>query len=291
MTPTLREAKDVLGKTLREWRDDGAMQWGAALAYYAILSLPPLVLIILFLVGSVMGDAAARVELLRWIERLFGSQGLAVTRMILQNRPEGAGFVGLGSGLFLIVVATGVFSQLQRAMNSIWDVEWPGGSVLSLVRARLLGFLVVLVLGGVFAVAVSASALFGFLAPWVERILPGASTVFSLLNYAFTFFLVTLLFATFFRVLPDVRISWRDVWVGAAVSALLFLAGNAILTVYLRRSAIGSAYGAAGSLLGVLVWIYYSAQVYFFGAEFTQVWAHRYGGAIEPARGAVPAEE
>lgn len=287
MKARLRDAKGLLKETLAEWRDDGAMQWGAALAYYAILSLPPLVLILLFLAGNIYGDATARLELLRWIERIFGDQGLAVTRMVLENRPEGAGFVGVGSGIFLVLVATGVFAQLQRAMNAIWGVEWPGASVTTLIRARALGFLVVLVLGAIFAAAVAASAAFGFVAPYAERLLPAAPTIFVVLNNAFTFVLVTILFASFFRVLPDVRISWRDVWVGAGVSALLFLAGNGLLTLYLRRSAVGSAYGAAGSLLGVLVWIYYSAQVYFFGAEFTQVWARRYGGALEPARGAV----
>ncbi len=263
------------------------MQWGAALAYYATLSIPPLVLILLLALGRVHGDAAARSALLGWSARVFGAEGFAVTRTVLENSPDDAAALGLGSGLVLLVVATGVFAQLQHAMNDIWGVEWPGGGVATFLRARLLAFVVVVVMGAVLVVAMTASTLVTALLPYLRRFLPGARLFIVPGNLAFSFVVVALLFAAFFRVLPDVRISWRDVWVGAAVSALLFLAGNALLGLYLRHFRLGSAYGAAGSLLGLLVWFYYSAQVYFFGAEFTQVWARRRGGAIEPARGAV----
>lgn len=263
------------------------MQWGAALAYYSTLSLPPLVLILLLALSRVHGDAAARSALLGWSGRVFGPEGLAVTRTVLQNSPDAGAAVGLGSGLLLLALATGVFAQLQHAMNEIWGVEWPGGGVATFLRARLLAFVVVLLLGAVLIVAMTASTLVTALLPHLRRFVPGSHLLIVPANLGFSFLVVALLFATFFRVLPDVRISWRDVWVGASVSALLFLAGNGLLGLYLRNVRIGSAYGAAGSLLGLLVWIYYSAQVYFFGAEFTQVWARRYGGAIEPARGAV----
>lgn len=283
----LREAREIVRETLEAWQDDGAVQWGAALAYYATLSLPPLVLLLLAGAGRIHGDEAARVELLSWSGRAFGPQGRAATRTIMENSPESVGVLGTGSAVLLLLVATGVFAQLQKAMNEIWDVEWPGGGVERFLRARGLGFLVVLVLGVLFAAAVTASTAIALVAPYLRQLVPGARLLLLVGNAGFSFAVVALLFAALFRVLPDVRISWRDVWVGAGVSALLFLVGNAALGLYLRVSTVGSAYGAAGSLLGLLVWIYYSAQVYFFGAEFTQVWARRYGGAIEPARGAV----
>ena len=288
MRTGLAEAREILRETTREWLEDGAMQWGAALAYYAILSLPPLVLLLLLLTGEIYGDEAARSSLLRWTERVFGAQGLTVVRTVVENIPEeGGNALGVGSGLFLLAVATGVFAQLQRAMNAIWDVEWPGGGIRAFLRARLLGFLVVLVVGALFGAAVTASAAAGFVSTHLAAELPGTGILLTGLNLGASFVLLTLLFATFFRVLPDVEISWRDVWIGAGVSAFLFLMGNGLLALYLQRSDIGSAYGAAGSLLGFLVWAYYSAQVYFFGAEFTQVWARRYGGDLAPARGAV----
>jgi len=263
------------------------MQWGAALAYYATLSLPPLVLILLLVLGRVHGDAAARSALLGWSGRVFGPEGFAVTRTVLENSPDAGAALGVGSGLVLLVVATGVFAQLQHAMNDIWGVEWPGGGVTTFLRARLLGFVVVVVMGAVLVVAMTTSALITALLPYLRRFVPGAHLFIVPANLAFSFAVLALLFAALFRVLPDVRISWRDVRLGAVVSALLFLAGNALLGLYLSHFPLGTAYGAAGSLLALLVWIYYSAQVYFFGAEFTQVWARRHGGAIEPARGAV----
>lgn len=287
LTLGIQEVRDVLGETFSAWREDGAIHWGAALAYYAILSLPPLVLILLLAVGRVYGDITARKELLRWTGRIFGNQGVGAVRTILENAPASTGVVGVGSGLLLIALGTGVFAQLQKAMNHIWGVAWEGGGLASILRTRLLGFLVVLVLGLLFVLVVAVSAAVTFLTPYAERIFRGTATVVLGVNFALTFTVLTLLFATFFRILPDVRISWRDVWVGATVSAVLFLVGNTLLGIFFRMAEIGSAYGAAGSLLGVLMWVYYSAQVYFFGAEFTQVWARRYGGRIEPARGAM----
>lgn len=291
MTSRLRTVWELLRETWKGFQADNATQWGAALAYYTILSFAPLVLILLSVTRLVYGDETARTVLLEWTARIFGPQGPAVTRTVIANAPESGTAIGIGSGLVLLFVATRVFAHLQQAMNHVWNVEWSGGSLKGLLRSRLQGFLMVLVLTLFLILAVAISAIAAFLAPYAERVLPGSTGYLTALNFLVTFGLISLLFAAFFRFLPDAVISWKDVWVGAAASAMLFLVGNGLLGFYLSRADVGSAWGAAGSFLGILVWVYYSAQVYFFGAEFTEVWAHRYGSKIEPTKQAVRKNE
>lgn len=282
MTSRLRTIWELLQDTWKGFQTDNATQWGAALAYYTILSFAPLVLILLSVTRLVYGDETARAVILEWTARLFGPQGPTVTRTIIASAPESGAAIGIGSGLVLLFVATRVFAHLQQAMNHVWGVEWSGGSLKGLLRSRLRGFLMVLVLTLFLILAVAVSATAAFLAPYVDRILPGSMGYLTAINFLVTLGLLSVLFAAFFRLLPDAVVAWRDVWVGAVVSASLFLMGNGLLGFYLSRADVGSAWGAAGSFLGVLVWVYYSAQVYFFGAEFTEVWAHRYGSKIEP---------
>lgn len=290
MRSGLRTAWELLRDTWKGWQEDNATQWGAALAFYAILSFAPLVLILLSITRRIYGDARARAELLEWTGRAFGPEGPALTRTIIEQSPESVTAVGVGSGLVLLFVGTRVFVHLQQAMNHVWSVEWSGGSLKGLLRSRIRGFLMVLMLTGFLILAIAGSATAAFLAPYANRVLPGSEIYLNLLNLLVTFGLLTLLFAAFFRFLPDVVIAWRDVWVGAATSTSLFLVGNALLGFYLTRADVGSAWGAAGSVLGILVWVYYSAQVYFFGAEFTQVWSHRFGSKIEPKGSALRRE-
>ena len=287
MNRGLEVAWELLRDAWRGWREDDAPQLGAALAYFTILSFAPLVLILLAVGGEVYGDAAARAEILQWTGRIFGPQGPEITRTVLEQTPESGTAVGIVSGLVLLFVATRVFTHLQRAMNHVWNVERSDGGLKGILRTRVRAFLMFLVLNVLLLVAVAGSAVLAFLAPYAERTLPGAGILLTVANLLLSFGLVTLLFAAFFRVLPDVVIAWRDVWVGAAVSAGLFLLGNAALGFYLTRADVGSAWGAAGSFLGILVWAYYSAQVYFFGAEFTESWSHHFGSRIEPGRKAV----
>lgn len=283
----LENTWQLLRDTWSGWRKDNATEWGAALAYYMILSFAPLVLILLAVGRRVYGDAAARAEILQWTGRMFGPQGPTLSRTILEQPPESGTAIGIGSGLVLLFVATRVFTHLQKAMNHIWNVEWAGGSLKGVLRARFRAFLMVVILAGLLLLAVATSAVLAFLASYADRVIPGSGLLLIGANFVLSFALIILLFAALFRVLPDVVIAWRDVWVGAAVSAGLVLVGNGMLGLYLTRTDIGSAWGAAGSFLGILVWVYYSAQVYFFGAEFTQAWAHRFGSRIEPGRRAV----
>ncbi|MFP3949413.1 MAG: YihY/virulence factor BrkB family protein, partial [Longimicrobiales bacterium] len=273
MTSSLRSTWELFREAWKGFQEDDATQWGAALAYYTILSFAPLVLILLTVSRFVYGDAAARTVILEWAARLFGPQGPDLTRTILERAPESGAAIGIGSGLVLVFVATRVFAHLQQAMNHVWNVEWKAGGLKGMVRSRLRGFLMVLVLTGLLVTAMAASAIAAFFAPYADRMLPGSDVYLTAANFVVTFGVLILLFASLFRILPDVVIAWRDVWVGAAVSASLFLVGNALLGLYLSRADVGSAWGAAGSFLGILVWVYWSAQVYFFGAEFTEVWA------------------
>lgn len=287
MSSRIQITWELLRDAWRGWRRDNATQWGAALAYYAILSFAPLVLILLAVGRRVYGDVTARAQILEWTRRVFGPQGPELTRAIIEQTPESGAAVGIGSGLLLLFVATRVFTHLQIAMNHVWNVEVSGGSLMEILRTRARAFLMVVVLAALLLMAVAASAILAFLASYVDRLLPGSGIYLAVLNFLLSFALITLLFAAFFRILPEVVIAWRDVWVGAAVSTGLFLAGNGILGFYLTRVEIGSAWGAAGSFLGIMVWVYYSAQVYFFGVEFTEAWSHRFGSRIEPSRRAV----
>lgn len=291
MSTSLRTAWELVRDTWKCWQEDNATQWGAALAYYAILSFAPLVLILLSITQQVYGDATARAQLLEWAGRAFGPQGPALTRTIIEQAPESGAAIGIGSGLVLLLVATRVFVHLQQAMNHLWSVEWSGGNLKGLLRGRIRGFFMVLLLTGFLILAVAASASATFLAPYADQMLPGSGIYLTILNFLVSFGLLTLLFGAFFRFLPDVVIAWRDVWVGAATSTALFLIGNVLIGFYLSRADVGSAWGAAGSFLGILVWVYYSAQVYFFGAEFTKVWSHRFGSKIEPKGSGVRREE
>lgn len=284
MDSKLRTAWELVRDTWKAWQADNATQWGAALAYYTILSFAPLVLILLSVARWVYDDATARAEIIQWTSRVFGPQGPALTRTIMEGSPESGTTIGVGSSLVLLFVATRVFAHLHQAMNHVWNLEPSKGGLKGLVRSRVRGFLMVLVLAGLLLLAVAASAIAAFLAPYVDRILPGSGVYLTTLNFLVSFGILTLLFASFFRLLPDVVIAWRDVWVGAAVSTTLFLVGNLLLGLYLSRAEVGSAWGAAGSFLGILVWVYYSAQAYFFGAEFTQVWSRRLGSKLEPRK-------
>ena len=273
---TLRAVRALLVETFREWREDDAMQSGAALAYYAALALAPLLVTLLALSGLLIGEEAARIRLVEFFARWAGTQGEEVARQILRSR-EGGVFAGLSSGVLLIVGATGVFAQLQKALNHLWDVE-PVGGLGSFLVDRLLGFAMVLVTGAFLLAGLALQA--------VLAALPSPGALERPLTLAGSTILFTALFAAIYRVLPDVDVAWRDVGVGAAVTAALFTAGQIPLGLYLGRSSVGSAYGAVGSLVAVLVWLYYSALVFFFGAEFTQVWARRHGRGMHPVAGA-----
>ncbi|MBD1846168.1 YihY/virulence factor BrkB family protein [Cyanobacteria bacterium FACHB-63] len=281
--------------TITEWNEDNVPLLAAALAYYTMFSLAPLLIIAIAIVGAVYGEEAAQGEIVRQIQGLVGRQGAEFIQSMIQNasRPGSGGGIAtlIGIGV-LIFGASGVFGQLQTALNTIWEVKpKPGRAVKSFVQARFLSFAMVLVIGFLLLVSLILSALFSGVSAYFGGLLPEALHVGQVLNFVITFALTTLLFAAIYKFLPDVKVPWKNLWVGSAVTALLFNIGKFLIGLYLGNSSIGSTYGAAGSLVVVLLWVFYSAQILLLGAEFTQVYSKYRGRPIEPSSHAVLVKE
>jgi membrane protein len=277
------------------------MRLAAALAFYTTLSIPPILLIGLGLAGQVLGGQFTEQELQRQLveqfRRLLGTQGAEAAdalAAILQNadRPGGgliatvAGLVTLGFG------ATGAFVQMQDALNTIWEVTPdPERGLRGLVVDRLVSFALALSIGFLMLVSLLISTALALLDEYLQGMFPGAASVMQALNFFLSLAVILMLFSTMFKFVPDVKIDWGDVWIGALVTALLFTVGKWAIGLYLGNSAIASTYGAAGSLVILLLWVYYSSSIFFLGAEFTHVYARRYGSRIVPAPSAVPLTE
>jgi membrane protein len=279
----------LLKQTGSEWLEDKAPRLGAALAYYTIFSLAPLLVIIIAVAGFVFGREAAQGYLLGQIEGLVGEQGgQAIQAMVASASQSGSGVVGSVLGIAMLLFgAAGLFGQLQDALNTIWEVQpKPGRGVLGFLQDRFLSFS--MVLGSAFLLLVSLvvsaalAALGSLFGDWQT------SVVGQILNQFLSLAVVTLLFAMIYRFLPDAKIAWKDVWLGAVITAVLFTLGKVLIGLYLGHTSTASAYGAAGSLAVLLIWLYYSAQIFLFGAEFTKVYANRYGSRIVPAENAMP---
>jgi membrane protein len=291
----VKSAFGLVKESFKEWKEDGALDLGAALAYYTIFSIAPMLLVVVAVAGWVWGREAVQGQLVGQMQGLLGTQGAeAIQGMIANAGKQGssglvATIVGLATTLF---GATGVFVQLQNALNRIWDVEpKPGGGVWGFVKNRLLSFGMLLGIGFLLLVSLVLSAAMGSIDRWAEGLGGAGQVLARILSFGVSFAVITLLFAMIYKFLPDVKIAWRDVVIGAAVTALLFTIGKLLIGLYLSKSSVASGYGAAGSLVVLLLWTYYSAQIVFLGAEFTQVYASRYGSRIEPAENAVPVVE
>jgi membrane protein len=272
------------------WIDDNAPAMGAALAYYTVFALAPLLIIVIAIAGLVFGREAAQGHILSQVSGLIGVEGgLAVQAMLESARQPGPGIVAGGIGLILLIFAsTGVFIQLQDSLNRIWRVvPKPGRGILGILRDRLLSFLMVIVAGFLLLVSLVLSAALAALGKFFSYLLPVPEAVLQGINFLLSFAVITLLFAMIYKILPDAKISWSDVWIGAAVTSLLFSLGKFLIGLYLGKSSVSSAYGAAGSLVIILVWVYYSAQILLYGAEFTAVYAIKYGSRIVPTENAV----
>ena len=273
------------------WVEDKVSRHAAALAFYTIFSLAPLVVIAVAMVGLVFGEDAAEGRLVGEIGALVGPDSAqAIQSMVAEARQPSDGVLATVVGVVVLVIgATTVFAQLQDSLDEIWGVKpRPGRPVRGILRARATSFALVLAVGFILLVSLVASAAVSAATSLLGRVLPMPGEVLHAINFAVSFSLTALLFAAIFKVLPDVEIGWRDVWVGAVVTALLFSIGRFLIGLYLGRGSVASAYGAAGSFVVILFWVYYSAQILFLGAEFTRVYAERYGSHIEPSPGAVP---
>lgn len=290
--PSPRTFLSLVKQTFAEIGKDDVPSLAAAIAYYTIFSLPPLLVILVAVAGVIFGPAAVQEALTGQVEGMAGQAAAGE----IQNMIENAGDLGEGLGtkvlgvVLLFLGASGAFAMLQKSLNRAWNVEAEetAGGIKALVMKRLLSFGMVLTIGFLLLVSLALSAFLAALSAGVSGALPGGipPVVWQVVNFAVSFAVTTLLFAAIFVVLPDVRVPLRDVWAGAAVTSLLFSLGRWGIGVYVGTSDPGSAFGAAGSLVLLLVWIYYSALILLAGAEFTQVWAQRNGDAFTPKQGA-----
>ena len=286
-------AVDLLKATFKDWNEDKASRLAAALAYYTAFSVAPLLLIAIVIAGLVFGDEAAQGSIFAQLQGLLGPEAAGTIETAVKNsRQSGASTISAIIGIVTLVwSASNVFSQLQDALNTIWEVQPKPAGIVGSLKRRLLPMSMVLGIGFLLLVSLVLSAGLAALGRFFNELLPGASVLWEIVNFVISFGVVTGLFAAMYKLLPDVEIRWSDVWIGAAVTALLFTIGKLLIGLYLGNASIGSTYGAAGSLLVVLVWVYYSAQILFFGAEFTQVYARRYGSQIVPSEHAIPLTE
>jgi membrane protein len=275
----------LLREVVAEWRRDAALGLGAALAYYTLFALAPLLVLVIAIAGLAFGRAAAEGEIVGQMAGVMGPEGAAMIQdMIARASRPTSGIVATVASLATMAVgASGVFGQLQSALNRIFGGTPPrGGGVSGLVRRRLVHFGMIVAIGFLLLVSLVVSAVLAVVQDRLAARLPGLAVALPVLNFALSFAVVTGLFALVFKVLPDVRLDWRDVWLGAACTALLFAIGKGAIGYYLGRAGTTSVYGAAGSLVLVLLWIYYSAQILFLGAEFTDVYSRRYGSRRPP---------
>jgi membrane protein len=286
---------ELLKVSFRGWRDDNIIRRSASLAFYTIFSLAPILLIVVEAVGLIFSKTQVENELLNQIRILIGPQGAEVAKQALKNfglttyHPIAAS-TGV---LAMLLGATAVFAEIQAALNKIWDVRVkPDRNILKrLLRQRLHSLGIVLGVGFLLLVSLLISTRLAVLQNFFATKIPGVPWLWRLLNAGTSFCMVTLLFAMIYKYLPDVKLAWRDVGIGAGITAALFTGGKFLIGRYVGQTAIAGAYGDTGSLVVLLVWVYYSALISFFGAEFTQVYTRRCGSPIYPKSYAVWAGE
>ncbi len=274
------------------WKQDYASSMGAALAYYTLFSIAPVLIIVIAVAGFFLGAEAARGEIVMQLRGLLGDDGAAAVQGLLESAsdPEEGLIATITSIALLVLGATTVFAELQSDLDRIWRAEAakPAGGVWGFLRARLLSFSMILVLAFLLLVSLVLSAALSVLGKWWGGWFEGWAVLLEVLNFAVSFAITTGLFAMIYKLLPRVEIAWRDVWVGAAVTALLFAIGKFLIGLYIGRSGIASGFGAAGSFVVLLVWVYYSTQIFLLGAEFTWVYAHEYGSRRGQPRPGAP---
>ena len=293
MASTTQENVGVLKKAFSEFSNDNCTTMAAALAYYTIFSLPPLLVIIITLAGILLSPEQVQQAIQQQAGGLVGQEGARQIETMIQNASNlgQTGIIGLILGAAgLIFGATGAFAQLQQALNRAWEIapDPEKGGLWNFISKRVLSLGMILGIAFLLLVSLALSALLSALGGWLAGFIPfGGQTLLWVVNVAISLLLITLLFGAIFKVMPDAEVTWKDVWVGAFVTALLFVIGKFLIGLYLGRSNPGEAFGAAGSLALILVWVYYSSLIVFLGAEFTQAWAVRKGKGIKPDKDAV----
>jgi len=285
-----RQLLQIFKTATQRWLERDAFEHAGALGFCTLFSLAPLVIIAVGLAGILLGPEAARGQIASALSEVVGHEAAkGIQAVVASARSPASGTIGTIVGaITLLVGASGVFGELQYALNSIWEVRTrPGGGVLGLIKSRFLSFTMVLGVAFLLLVSLVLSALLSAVGRFFAASLPGGELFWQLLNFTISLAMVTGLFALILKYVPDVEIAWGDVWIGAGVTALLFTIGKSLLGLYLGKASIGSSYGAAGSLVVLVVWVYYSAQILFLGAEFTQVQARQRGRRIRPSKRAI----
>lgn len=286
-TVNLKTVISLLKETFTQWQKDKAPTLAAALAYYTVFSLAPLLIIVIALVGLVFGEDAARGQIVGQLQSLIGKDGAqTVQELILKASEPKSGMIATLVGIAtLLWGASNVFTNLKDALNTIWNVSPPPGrGIWGFLQDRVLSFAMILGIGFLLLVSLVISAVLAVISSWLNGLLHLPVGIWQIVDFALSFGVVTMLFALIYKLLPDVELAWNDVWIGAGITSLLFTIGKSLIGAYLGSSGIASTYGAAGSFVIILLWINYSAQILFLGAEFTQVWANRYGSKMRSSR-------
>jgi membrane protein len=292
--PRATQVWKIFGDSFSSWNAIDAPRLGAALAYYTILSLAPLLVVVVGIAGLVFGRAAVEGQIVWEFQDTIGTSGAQVVQTMLQNAHKpAAGILAVVIGMVVLLFsASGVFLELRDSLNDVWGVRSQmSGGLSSMLRYRFHAFAMVVGIGFLLLVSLVVSAFLAAAGKFLNGLFPVPVVVLQAVNAIVSLIVITNLFALVYKVVPDVRITWRDVWIGAAVTAFLFELGKVLIGLYLGRAGVGSAYGAAGSLVVVLVWVYYSAQIFLLGAEFTHRFTETHGShAPRRARTSEPIE-
>jgi membrane protein len=290
----MKKGWTLLKTSFKEFGRDKATRLAAALSYYTAISIAPMLIFLLLILGFLVGGSTAENQLISQIQTAVGPEASEFITGIIENaqEPAAGGLAGILSLIVLIWGSTNVLSHLQETLNVVWNVKpRPDLGILKTMRRRLFAFGLVLGVGLLLFVSVLFSSVLSVIANLFTDLLPGGALLWQVVEFVISLIIVTLLFAVLFKMLPDAETKWSDIWPGAALTAVLFTIGRIALTIYMGQAAPGSAYGAAGSVIIFLLWVYYSSLILFFGAEFTQVYANRYGAGIEPSDDAVYADQ
>jgi membrane protein len=283
---SLRDTWVTLKEAASDWSDDNASRLAASLAYYSLLSLAPLLVIAVSAAGLFFGAEAAKGKVAGELGAVVGGTAATGIQSVVSHAqsPTG-GMIGTVVGvLTLLFGASGVFGELKSSLNAIWEVKPKSGrGIWGEIKSRFFSFTMVLGVAFLLLVSLILTAILSTIGDHFSGMLPGGEGVWQVVNFVFSLAVITALFALIFKYVPDAEVHWKDVWLGAAFTAVLFAIGKVLLGIYLGKAAVGSAYGASGSIIALVVWVYYAAQILFMGAEFTQVSARHRGRDIQPS--------
>ncbi len=284
----IRNSVSLLKDTFNKWSDHNATRLGAAVAFYTLLSFAPLLVLLAALAALIFSKQEAQNGLIEQARQMIGARGADTVKSLLENaqKPSSGVFASIVAFVTLLFGASGVFTELRDALNTIWDATPKNSSgLMGMLRQRLFSFGMVLSVGFLLLASLVISAGLALIGKYFGGLVPLPAAVLEAINFLVSFAVITVLFAFMFKYVPAIHVAWRYVWIGATGTALLFSIGKLLLGLYLGKASVGSAYGAAGSLVAMIVWVYYSAQIFFFGAEFTRVYADAHEARPAPGPG------